>query len=140
MPHESDLSIESSSYADNASRPITLLSDGKISDDARNDQSLSSEEYGAVLVDVTRWLEQARKQAGRAVNVLMIATYWRIGERIFEQEQRGDERTGYGERIVAQFARDLSARFGRGFLASRCFKCDNFTLPAEPKSSRNLDF
>jgi hypothetical protein len=29
-----------------------------------SDQSLSSEEYNALLVDVTRWLEQARKQAG----------------------------------------------------------------------------
>jgi hypothetical protein len=33
-------------------------------------QSLSSEEYDALLVDVTRWPEQARKQAGRAVNAL----------------------------------------------------------------------
>ncbi len=53
-----------------------------------SDQSLSSEEYSALLVDVTQWLEQARKQAGRAVNALMTTTYWRIGERIFEQEQR----------------------------------------------------
>ena len=52
-----------------------------------NDQSLSTEEYGSLLVDITEWLEQARKQAGRAVNALMTATYWRIGKRIFEQEQ-----------------------------------------------------
>jgi hypothetical protein len=29
-----------------------------------SDQSLSSEEYSALLVDVPQWLEQARKQAG----------------------------------------------------------------------------
>jgi len=39
-----------------------------------NDQSLSSEEYSSLLVDITEWLEQARKQAGRAVNALMTAT------------------------------------------------------------------
>jgi DUF1016 N-terminal domain len=83
----------------------------------QNDQSLSSKEYSALLVDITEWLEQARKQAGRAVNALMTATYWRIGKRIFEQEQRGGERAGYGERIVEQLARDLSARFGRGFFS-----------------------
>jgi hypothetical protein len=81
-----------------------------------------------LLVDVTQWLEQARKQAGRAVNALMTATYWRIGERIFEQEQRGGERAGYGERIVEQLARDLSARFGRGFSRANVFQMRQFYL------------
>jgi predicted nuclease of restriction endonuclease-like (RecB) superfamily len=93
-----------------------------------SDQSLSSEEYSALLVDVSQWLEQARRQAGRAVNALMTATYWRIGERIFEQEQRGGERVGYGERIVEQLARDLSARFGRGFSRANVFQMRQFYL------------
>ena len=94
----------------------------------QNDQSLSLEEYSALLVDITEWLEQARKQAGRAVNALMTATYWRIGKRIFEQEQRGGERAGYGERIVEQLARDLSARFGRGFSRANVFQMRQFYL------------
>jgi predicted nuclease of restriction endonuclease-like (RecB) superfamily len=93
-----------------------------------NDQSLSTEEYGSLLVDITKWLEQARKQAGRAVNALMTATYWRIGKRIFEQEQRGGERAGYGARIVEQLARDLSARFGRGFSRANVFQMRQFYL------------
>lgn len=60
-------------------------------------QTLASGEYGSLLVDITGWLEAARTQAGRAVNAIMTATYWRIGQRIFEQEQRGSERAGYGE-------------------------------------------
>ena len=98
-----------------------------------NDQSLSSEEYNALLVDVSRWLEQARKQAGRAVNALMTTTYWRIGERIFEQEQRGGERVGYGERIVEQLARDLLARFGRGFSRTNVFQMRQFYLTYRAK-------
>jgi DUF1016 N-terminal domain len=78
-------------------------------------QTLASGEYGSVLVDITGWLEGARKQAGRAVNAIMTATYWRIGQRIFEQEQHGSERAGYGERLVEQLAQDLTSRFGRGF-------------------------
>jgi DUF1016 N-terminal domain len=66
-------------------------------------------------VDITSWLETARKQAGRAINAIMTATYWRIGQRIFEQEQRGNDRAGYGERLVEQLAEDLTSRFGRGF-------------------------
>ena len=103
-----------------------------------SDQSLSSEEYSALLVDVTQWLEQARRQAGRAVNALMTATYWRIGERIFEQEQRGGERVGYGERIVEQLARD--PRFGRGFSRANVFQMRQFTLPTGLESRHRLDF
>ena len=112
-----------------ATRSITFLKAIKSgSMPEHSDQSLSSEEYSALLVDVTQWLEQARRQAGRAVNALMTATYWRIGERIFEQEQRGGERVGYGERIVEQLARDLSARFGRGFSRANVFQMRQFYL------------
>jgi DUF1016 N-terminal domain len=91
-------------------------------------QTLSSGEYGTLLVDITGWLETARKQAGRAVNAVMTATYWRIGQRIFEQEQRGNERAGYGERLVEQLAQDLTARFGRGFSRANVFQMRQFYL------------
>src|SRR5271168_1769616 len=82
---------------------------------ARKQRSLSPREYGPLLVDISEWLKSARKQSGRAVNAVMTATYWRIGRRIFEQEQRGKERAGYGDRLVDQLGRDLTSRFGRGF-------------------------
>jgi hypothetical protein len=52
----------------------------------------------------------------------MSATYWRIGERIFEQEQRGGAPVACGERILEQLAQDLSARFGRGFSRANVFQ------------------
>jgi DUF1016 N-terminal domain len=70
---------------------------------------------------------------GRAVNALMTTTYWRIGERIFEQEQRGGERLGYGERIVERLAQDLSARFGRGFSRANVFQMRQFYLTYRAK-------
>jgi predicted nuclease of restriction endonuclease-like (RecB) superfamily len=91
-------------------------------------QTLSSGEYGTLLVDITSWLETARKQAGRAVNAVMTATYWRIGQRIVEQEQRGSERAGYGERLVEQLAEDLTSRFGRGFSRANVFQMRQFYL------------
>jgi hypothetical protein len=63
----------------------------------------------------------------------MTTTYWRIGERIFEQEQRGGERVGYGERIVEQLAGDLSARFGRGFSRANVFQMRQFYLTYRAK-------
>jgi predicted nuclease of restriction endonuclease-like (RecB) superfamily len=49
------------------------------------------------------------------VNALMTATYWEVGRRIVEFEQRGQERAEYGEAVIKQLAEDLEPRFGRGF-------------------------
>jgi hypothetical protein len=60
-------------------------------------------------------LEQARRASARAVNSLMTATYWEIGRRILEIEQKGSKKAGYGKELIAQLSIDLTARFGRGF-------------------------
>jgi len=46
----------------------------------------------------------------------MTATYWEIGRRIVNSEQRGGARADYyGEQLVEQLAKDLTKQFGRGF-------------------------
>jgi predicted nuclease of restriction endonuclease-like (RecB) superfamily len=72
-------------------------------------------EYGGLLADVVRVIEETRRAAARAVNAAMTTTYWAIGRRIVEQEQQGAARAGYGERLLKRLAHDLSRRFGRGF-------------------------
>lgn len=57
----------------------------------------------------------ARHTAARRVNALMSATYWEIGRRIVEVEQKGAERAGYGESLIERLADDLTATLGRGF-------------------------
>jgi hypothetical protein len=44
-----------------------------------------------------------------------VATYWLIGRRIVEYEQKGKERADYGEKLLEKVSRDLRQRFGRGF-------------------------
>ena len=60
-------------------------------------------------------LEAARQTSARAVNAFMTATYWEIGRRIVEHEQHGSERAEYGNFLLKELGRDLTARFGRGF-------------------------
>jgi hypothetical protein len=71
--------------------------------------------YDGLLVDVTQVIEQARRSAVCAVNSVMTTMYWLVGRRIFEQEQGGKTRAGYGEALVERLATDLTTRFGRGF-------------------------
>lgn len=72
-------------------------------------------EYSNLVGGIAELLETARRTSARAVNALMTATYWEIGRRIVEFEQRGEKRAGYGEHILNRLADDLTARFGRGF-------------------------
>ena len=55
------------------------------------------------------------EDSARAVNTLLVATYWELGRRIVEFEQSGGERAGYGEQLLQQLSHDLTKRFGRGF-------------------------
>jgi hypothetical protein len=71
----------------------------------------SAPDYDAVLADVVVLVEAARHASARAVNALLTATYWGIGRRIVEQEQRGSKRAGYGEELIVRLSRDLQSRF-----------------------------
>src|SRR5579872_3124401 len=78
-------------------------------------QPSGAQEFADLRSDITRLLEEARRQAARSINAIMTATYWEIGRRIVEFEQGGAERARYGEHLIEHLAKDLTARFGRGF-------------------------
>ena len=71
--------------------------------------------YNSVLTEVVRLLENSRRASARAVNAVMIATYWEVGRRIVEGEQSGGERAGYGKELLKRLSADLTAKFGQGF-------------------------
>jgi len=50
----------------------------------------------------------------QVANFAMVETYWRIGEKIVE-EQGGAERSKYGDGLIADLSKKLTAEFGRGF-------------------------
>lgn len=65
--------------------------------------------------DIKNSLEQARGKARSAVNAAMVEAYWLVGQRIVEEEQRGESRAQYGQRLLENLSRELSASFGKGF-------------------------
>ena len=71
--------------------------------------------YPEFISQLVGLLEQARRNSARSVNALMTATYWEIGRRIVEQEQRGQRRAQYGKALLRRLAADLTSRFGKGF-------------------------
>jgi hypothetical protein len=71
--------------------------------------------YEGFLSGISELLTEARRSASRAVNSVLTATYWDIGRRIVEYEQRGKNRADYGDRLIKRLSSDLQKRFGRGF-------------------------
>lgn len=65
--------------------------------------------------EISELLSQARKTAYKAVNSIMVETYWNIGKRIVEKEQQGQSRAGYGDYLITNLSRHLSSNFGKGF-------------------------
>ncbi len=65
--------------------------------------------------DVKKIVELGRRAAYGAINAVMIETYWRIGRRIVEQEQKGLERAEYGTQLIELLSKELTVAYGKGF-------------------------
>jgi predicted nuclease of restriction endonuclease-like (RecB) superfamily len=67
------------------------------------------------FADITQILQSGRTAAYRAINTVMVETYWRMGQRIVEEEQQGAARAEYGEALIVNLSRYLGESFGKGF-------------------------
>jgi len=93
--------------------------------------------YPALVKDLSGLLETARRSSARAVNALMTATYWEIGRRIVEFEQRGAKRAKYGAELLETLSADLTRRFGRGFSRPNLQRFREFYLRSPLKQIRS---
>ncbi|MFH1231557.1 MAG: PDDEXK nuclease domain-containing protein [Planctomycetota bacterium] len=71
--------------------------------------------YSGLLNRVSTLLQEARRKTVRQINTVITETYWRIGQLIVEEEQKGKERADYGAYLIKQLSGDLTERFGKGF-------------------------
>jgi len=80
--------------------------------------TLPKDNYSSLISDIGSLLELGRTQAYRAVNEILVRTYWEIGKRIVEFEQRGKEKADYGSALLENLSKDLKLRHGKGFSRS----------------------
>ena len=65
--------------------------------------------------DIKTIIGQARTQAVRSVEFHRVEMYWKLGERIFTEEQQGKERADYGAYLIRGLASEIEPEFGSGF-------------------------
>jgi len=87
-----------------------------------------TQNYSSLITDLAYLIEQGRKATIRYVNTALVATYWLIGRRIVEYEQKGKERAEYGEELLKKLSKDLISKFGRGFSQDNLEAMRNFYL------------
>lgn len=80
----------------------------------RTSEELTQPEKSFVS-DLKNIADEARQQAYRTADLLLVVRNWLIGRRIVEQEQAGKERAEYGKQILKLASRTLTEEFGKGF-------------------------
>jgi len=82
------------------------------------DKSLENPEYHLLKSQIGELLILGRENAGRAVNSILVQTYWHIGKHIVEFEQGGNKKSEYGGSVLDRLSNDLTLEYGKGFSRS----------------------
>lgn len=74
-----------------------------------------NKESVTILTDIQSIIEASKSEAIRSVDFYRVQMYWKIGERIFVEEQGNKERAEYGTSLIKNLAKSLSKGYGSGF-------------------------
>lgn len=79
-------------------------------------------------------MQSARQSAARGVDLLQVDINYEIGRRIFEHEQKGADRAGYGKELLNELAGRLTNEFGNGFSRTNLASMRQFSWPSRAGS------
>ena len=60
-------------------------------------------------------ISSSKERAIRSVDTERMLMYWQIGRVIFEEEQEGKDRAGYGQFLIKSISEEFQPEFGSGF-------------------------
>ena len=78
------------------------------------------------IQQVKEIITNAQNNAVKAVNRERVTMYWKIGEKIFVEEQNKKERAEYGKYIIKKLSEGLTQEFGSGFSIRQLEFCRQF--------------
>ena len=76
--------------------------------------------------DIRQLILNAQQNAVRAIDKERVILYWKIGERLFIEEQNGKERADYGTYLTNRLSAELSQEFGTGCSVRQLEFCRQF--------------
>ncbi|MBL9178339.1 MAG: DUF1016 family protein [Verrucomicrobiaceae bacterium] len=84
--------------------------------------------HSSVFDRVQVILTSAQGFAARSVNTAQVVANWLIGREIVEDEQGGEKRAGYGERLIPDLSANLKAKGWKGYGELTLNLCRQFYL------------
>ena len=84
------------------------------------------QDINSLYNEVREIITSARQNAVRSVDFSRVQMYWRIGQRIQEEEQKGKERADYGAYLLKNLAKKLEPEYGSGFSVRQLEMCRQF--------------
>jgi predicted nuclease of restriction endonuclease-like (RecB) superfamily len=78
-----------------------------------------------LLGDLRELVGAARARAAASINSELVMLYWHMGQRI-RRDVMHDERGEYGQRVMTELARALTAEFGKGYSRPTLFRMLQF--------------
>lgn len=73
-------------------------------------------------------LNKARNAVAAAINKEMVYAYYKIGEMIVLEEQKGKSRAEYGQYLIKELSNRLTGKFGKGFSVTNIKQMRTFFL------------
>ncbi|RRO25593.1 PDDEXK nuclease domain-containing protein [Flavobacteriaceae bacterium 14752] len=80
-------------------------------------------------------LQSARSKVVQTVNQTMVTTYFEIGRKIVEEEQKGKDRAEYGKNLLTDLSKVLTQEFGKGFSVTNIQQMRRFYLTYEKQQT-----
>jgi endonuclease YncB( thermonuclease family) len=66
-------------------------------------------------MEISNIYETALNDGSENWNRSLLTSNWKIGEKIFVEEQGGKERASYGDQVLKQLSKDLNRKYTKGF-------------------------
>jgi len=76
--------------------------------------------------DIKSIIVDSRNTVIRSIDHQRVLMYWRLGERIFTEEQQGKDRADYGEFLICNLSKQLEWEFGSEFSYRQLAYCRKF--------------
>ena len=78
-------------------------------------QSNKSIISNSFISEIKSIIQNAKSQAVRSVEFFRVQMYWKLGERIFIEEQQEKDRADYGSYLIRGLAEQIEPEFGSSF-------------------------
>ena len=72
-------------------------------------------DFAVIIQDIKSIISKARYNAFNAINTEMLKAYYEIGRKIVEEEQKGEKRAEYGEKLIDTLSKELMEEYKKGF-------------------------